>query len=112
MYQLDNLHGQRKKKNSFDNDKKRILSVQLKEQKRLPMGNVLEENQTPNTGYNNATKINFVSEARTLVKDVRAHCYSASLVPTLYMACHVKYFKRAHRVETQQNIELMTFSVT
>ena len=26
--------------------------------------------------------------------------------------CHVMYFKRAHRVETQQNIELMTFAVT
>ena len=25
---------------------------------------------------------------------------------------HVMYFKRAHRVETQQNIELMTFAVT
>ena len=27
-------------------------------------------------------------------------------------ACHVMYFKRAHRVETQQNIELVTFAVT
>ena len=26
--------------------------------------------------------------------------------------CHFMYFKRAHRVETQQNIELMTFAVT
>ena len=26
--------------------------------------------------------------------------------------CHVMYFKRAHRVETQQNIELMTFALT
>ena len=25
---------------------------------------------------------------------------------------HVMYFKRAHRVETQQNIELMTFALT
>ena len=27
-------------------------------------------------------------------------------------ACHVIYFKRAHRVETEQNIELMTFALT
>ena len=27
-------------------------------------------------------------------------------------ACHVMYFKHAHLVETQQNIELMTFAVT
>ena len=47
-------------------------------------------------------------------KDVRAHWYCASLLRTLYMTCvyHVMYFKRAHRVETQQNTELMTFTVT
>ena len=50
----------------------------------------------------------------THFKDVRAHCYCASLVRTLYMtcACHVMYFKRAHRVESQQNIELVNFAVT
>ena len=48
---------------------------------------------------------------RKTIKDVRAHCYCASLVRTLYM-CHVMYFKSTHRVETQQNIELVTFAVT
>ena len=38
------------------------------------------------------------------LKDGRAHCYCAS--------CHVMYFKRAHRVETQQNKELMTIALT
>ena len=46
------------------------------------------------------------------IKHVRAHCYCASLLRTLYMVCHVMYFKRAHRIEAQQNIELMTFAVT
>ena len=45
-----------------------------------------------------------------VLKDVRAHCYCARY--TWHGTCHVMYFKRAHRVETQQNIELMTFAVT
>ena len=40
------------------------------------------------------------------------HCYCASIVRTLYMTWRVMYFKRAQQVETQQNIELMTFAVT
>ena len=44
------------------------------------------------------------------VKDVRTHCYIASLVHTLHMTWRI--FKRVHLVETQQNIELMTFAVT
>ena len=43
------------------------------------------------------------------LKDVRAHCYCAY---TWRGACLVMFFKRAHRVETQQNIELMTSAVT
>ena len=39
-----------------------------------------------------------------------AHLYCARY--TWRGACHVMYFKHAHRVETQQNIELMTFAVT
>ena len=44
------------------------------------------------------------------VKDVHTHCYCASLVRTLYMTWRT--FKRVHLVETQQNVELMTFAVT
>ena len=59
------------------------------------------------------TEIHLFARASCL-KDVRAHCYCASLVRTLDMTwrVHVMYFKPVYLVETQQNIELMTFAVT
>ena len=47
---------------------------------------------------------------RTFVPIATAHLWCARY--TWHVACHVMYFKRAHQVETQQNIELMTFAVT
>ena len=43
------------------------------------------------------------------VKDVRAHCYCASLVCTLFIrhACATSSISSMHRVETQLNIELI-----
>ena len=40
-------------------------------------------------------------------KDVRARCYCASSVKRVHVI-----FKRAHRVENSQNIELMIFALT
>ena len=47
-------------------------------------------------------------------KDVRAHCYCASLVRTQFIR-HVRAtssISSVHRVETQQNMELMIFALT
>ena len=50
------------------------------------------------------------------LRDVRAHCYCASLVRALFIS-HARAtscisYIPAHRVETQQNLELMTFSLS
>ena len=53
-------------------------------------------------------------DALGLFKDVRAHCYCASLVPTLFIR-HVRatsFSSACTKSKTQQNIELMTFALT
>ena len=49
-----------------------------------------------------------------LIKDVRAHCYCASLVRTLFIGhARATSFSSARiELKTQQNIELMTFALT
>ena len=48
------------------------------------------------------------------VKDVRAHCYCASLVRTLFIrhARAASFSSACTKSKTQQNIELMTFALT
>ena len=43
---------------------------------------------------------------------VKIHANWGRSRPLLLLICQVMYFKGAHRVETQQNIELMNFAVT
>ena len=50
-----------------------------------------------------------VQHLRTLAPIATAHLLCARY--TRRGACHVMYFKRAHRVETEKNIEVMTFAV-
>ena len=48
------------------------------------------------------------------IKDIRAHCYCASLVRTLFIG-HVRatsFSSARTESKTQQNIELMTFALT
>ena len=52
----------------------------------------------------------FSATLRTFASIATAHLCCARY--TWRGAFHVMYFKRAHRVETQQNIKLMTFAVT
>ena len=49
-----------------------------------------------------------------LVKDVRAHCYCASLVRTLFIrhARATSFASACTKSKSQQNIELMTFALT
>ena len=51
-----------------------------------------------------------ISNLRTFAPIATVYLYCARY--TWRRACHVMYFKRAHRVKTQQNIEPMTFAVT
>ena len=55
------------------------------------------------------TKIAFLT-----LKDVRAHCYCASLVRTLFIghARATSFSSARTESKTQQNIELMTFALT
>ena len=55
-----------------------------------------------------------VSDLMTDLKDVRGHCYCASILLTLFIrhARASSYIKRAHRVKTQQNIVLMAATLT
>ena len=48
------------------------------------------------------------------LKDVRAHCYCASLLRTLFIGqARATSFSSAHtELKTQQNVELMTFALT
>ena len=50
-----------------------------------------------------------VQHLRTLAPIATAHLLCARY--TRRGACHVMSFKRAHRVETEKNIELMTVAV-
>ena len=62
-------------------------------------------------GYGNATAQSWLQEdaENNLKQTILASLWYHTLV---FGACHVMYFKRAHRSETQQNIELMTFAET
>ena len=62
-------------------------------------------------------KKNFGNEADVkgcLLKDVRAHCYCAFLVRTLFFghARATSFSSARTESKTQQNIELMTFALT
>ena len=48
------------------------------------------------------------------IKDVRAHCYCASLVRTLFIrhARATSFSSACTKSKTQQNVELMTFALT
>ena len=54
------------------------------------------------------------SHGANVLKDVRAHCYCAFLVRTLFIRhARAKTFSRARtESKTQQNIELVTFALT
>ena len=56
----------------------------------------------------------FIIARNISLKDVRAHCYCASLVCTLFIRhTRATSFSSARtKSETQQNIELMTFALT
>ena len=48
-----------------------------------------------------------------LVRFALANRAAPQIIPTVHSALrHAMYFKRAHRVETQQSIELMSLAVT
>ena len=51
---------------------------------------------------------------KLLLKDVRAHCYCAYLVRTLFIrhACATSFSRACTESKTQQNIQLMTFALT
>ena len=55
-----------------------------------------------------------VKIVRAPLKDVRAHCYCASLVRTLFIghARATSFSSARTESKTQQNIELMTFALT
>ena len=50
--------------------------------------------------------------SRTKLKDVRAHCYCASLVHTLFIGHARATSFSSTESKTRQNIELMTFALT
>ena len=56
----------------------------------------------------------YASGSKNVLKGVRAHCYCASLVRTLFIGHgRVTSFSSARtESKTQQNIELMTFALT
>ena len=55
-----------------------------------------------------------ITKAEIILKDVRAHCYCASLVRTLFIghARVTSFSSGGTESKTQQNIELMTFALT
>ena len=82
--------------------------------------------ESPNLGPVHTTPKKFANEGFTLkthqtlsiqqtsareFKDVRAHCYCASLVRTLFIG-HARATSFSSARKTQQNIELMTFALT
>ena len=60
------------------------------------------------------TKTTTPSLVKTSLKDVRAHCFCASLVRTLFIghARATSFSSARTESKTQQNIELMTFALT
>ena len=59
-------------------------------------------------------KQNSLFPDRPVIKDVRAHCYCASPVRTLFIghARATSFSSARTESKTQQNIELMTFALT
>ena len=55
-----------------------------------------------------------ISISRPEIKDVRAHCYCASLLRTLFIgqARATSFSSARTELKTQQNVELMTFALT